>query len=78
MNQKNERLQRNDIGRWVVEHYELTSGDSVELLIEGHWIKGQIEFWNDDYHWFSQKDGVPVILNSCIEARRPLGRYQGR
>lgn len=74
----NERLRRNDIGRWVVENYELTSGDSVELLIEGHWIKGQIEFWNDDYHWFSETDGVPVILNSGIKARHPLGRYQGR
>lgn len=75
MNLINDQLRRNDIGRWVVENYELTSGDSVELLIEGHWISGQIEFWNDDYHWFSQNNGVPVVLNSNLRARRPRGRY---
>jgi len=42
---KEGNLRKNSIGRWEVERQELTSGDPVELLIEGHWISGNIEFW---------------------------------
>ena len=68
-------LQMNSIGRWEVEHLELTSGDPVELLIEGHWIKGNIEFWNGGYYWFSRREGVPVILHLGLRVRASQGRF---
>ena len=67
-------LQKNDFGRWGVEGIELSSGDPVDLLIEGHWIKGSIEFWNDSYYWFSRREGVPVVLHSGLRVRASGGR----
>jgi len=69
------KLKRNSLGRWVLGEMELTSGASVNLQIEGHWIPGHIEFWGNDYYWFSQRDGVPVVLHSGITARIFRGRY---
>ena len=66
-----EKLSRNDMGRWQIGNIQLTSGSSVELLIEGHWICGVVEFWRDDYYWFSQTNGIPVILGAGISAREP-------
>ncbi len=70
-----ENLKRNAIGRWTLGERELTSGAAVDILIEGHWVSGSIEFWNDDYYWFSRTDGVPVVLHSGIKARANSGRY---
>lgn len=63
------KLKRNSFDRWDLLDVELTSGDLVDLLIEGHWISGQIEFWNSTYYWFSKRDGVPVVLNVALTAR---------
>ena len=69
-------LSRNPSGRWEVCECELTSGDLVDLFIEGHWIKGSIEFWKDDYYWFSKCDGILVVpsfgLRVRISQRRSL------
>ena len=70
---KEGNLRRNSFGRWEVLNQELTSGDPVDLLIEGHWINGKIEFWNDDYYWFSRREGVPVVLHAGLRVRA----YQG-
>ena len=72
---KEGNLRKNSIGRWEVERQELTSGDPVELLIEGHWISGNIEFWNDSYYWFSRREGVPVVLNESLRVRAYQGRF---
>lgn len=63
------KLQKNDCGRWEVGPVELTSGSLVEIQIDGLWICGVIEFWHDNYYWFSRRDGVPVVLHSGISAR---------
>ncbi|OYZ24470.1 MAG: hypothetical protein B7Y39_00750 [Bdellovibrio sp. 28-41-41] len=75
MNTTKDTIFKNDIGRWVAGSYELTSGDKIEILIENHWLKGRIEFWRDDYYWFSQTGNVQVVLNSSIKARYPQGRF---
>ncbi|MBX3033554.1 MAG: DUF5348 domain-containing protein [Bdellovibrionaceae bacterium] len=78
MNESNEgKLRRNDIGRWEFLDIELTSGSLVEICIEGHWICGAIEHWQDGYYWFSRRDGVTVILHSGIKARLP-NSHEGR
>lgn len=64
-------LQKNDCGRWDVGTHELTSGSLVEIRIDGQWICGVIEYWQDAYYWFSRYDGIPVILHSGIYARLP-------
>lgn len=71
-----EKLRRNNIGRWELGQLELTAGAAVDLKIEDHWISGIIEFWKGDYHWFSRKNGIPVVLHSEIYARLSIqGRY---
>lgn len=75
MNTVEGKLKRNDMNRWEIEEFELTSGAALDLFIEGHWIEGNIEFWNGSYHWFSRMDGVPVILHSGLHGRTVLGRY---
>ena len=67
-------LKRNKIGRWEIEDLELTSGHSVDLLIGGHWLKGHIEFWTDDYYWFSLGEGIPVVLGAGVRVRASSGR----
>lgn len=64
-------LRRNDCGRWEVGHVELTSGCLVEIEIDDFWICGVIEYWHDNYYWFSRRNGVPVVLHSGIPARLP-------
>lgn len=69
MNESTGKLQRNEIGRLEFSGIELTSGNVVEICIDGNWICGVIEYWHDNYYWFSRKDGVPVVLRSGIHAR---------
>ena len=63
------KLQKNELGRWKFSGIELTSGNLVEICIDDHWICGVIEYWHDNYYWFSRKDGVPVVLHTGIFAR---------
>ena len=65
------KLQKNKIERWEFSGVELTSGSLVELCIEGQWICGVIEYWQDGYYWFSRRDGITVILHFGIKARLP-------
>ncbi len=69
MIEKENTLQRNDCARWAFGEIELKSGRTVEIQIDGQWLCGVIEYWHDNYYWFSRKDGVPVILHSGIKAR---------
>jgi hypothetical protein len=41
----------------------------VDLMIDGQWLKGIIEFWEGDYFWFSQVEGIPVVLRSGFMVR---------
>ena len=63
------KLQRNESGRFEVEEFALTSGHLVEIKIAGQWCFGIIEYWRDDYHWFSRPEGIPVILHNGVRAR---------
>lgn len=65
------KLSRNECYRWEFDGIELTSGSVVEIEIDGHWLQGVIEYWSDDYYWFSKREGIPVILHSGISARLP-------
>lgn len=65
------KLERNECGRWEFSEIELTSGSVVEICIDGQWICGAIEYWQDDYYWFSRRSGVTVMLHSGIRARLP-------
>jgi hypothetical protein len=55
---------------WVVDmpdqdDYELQAGDSMEVLIETHWLSMRIGSYSDSWRrlWrFLDKDGVMVIL----------------
>lgn len=62
-------LKRNERGRWEFDGIELTSGNRVEISIDENWINGLIEHWQGDYYWFSQIDGIHVILREGIRAR---------
>jgi hypothetical protein len=64
-------LRRNECDRWEFADIELTSGSLVEINIDGSWIVGVIEYWTDSYYWFSRQDGIPVILQTGINARIP-------
>lgn len=71
MNLSTQTLLRNENGRWQFGDCELTSGDLVEIQIEGQWICGVIEYWQDSYYWFSRKEGVMVTLHNGVKARHP-------
>ncbi len=68
-------LKRNIDGRWEIGDMEFQSGDPMELLIDGHWVRGFVEFWDQDYHWYSSRDYVLVILRSGQMARTSGGRF---
>ena len=65
-------LKSNNNEHWEVNGIELKPGSKIEIQIDEYWICGVIENWNDGFYWFSQKNGVPVILHSGIRARLPL------
>lgn len=71
MSESTSKLRKNECGRWEVGPSELTSGSLVEVQIDGLWICGVIEYWHDNFYWFSRRDGVPVVLHSGIGARLP-------
>ena len=74
MNAVTGRLHKNGHGRWEIEGFHLTSGDRVEIEVNGVWIAGFIECWGGNYHWFSRLDGVEVVLLPGIRARTPQPR----
>ena len=72
MTERAGKIFRNECGRWEFDDVEFTSGSVAEIEIDGHWLRGVIEYWTDGYYWFSQRDGIPVVLHSGIHARLPL------
>lgn len=64
-----ETLSRNSSGRFEVGDFELTSGCSVEIQINGQWLLGTIEHWQNAYYWFSTQESIAVILRNGINAR---------
>ncbi len=72
MDNSNSYLRKNDSDRWQIGDCELTSGNLIEIKIDDYWVTGVIEHWNDNYYWFSRRDGVPVVLHSGIHARLPI------
>jgi Domain of unknown function (DUF5348) len=62
-------LFRNDRGRWEFDDFELTSGNFVELCIDGHWILGTVESCDGKYYWHSRRDHIQVVLRKGIRAR---------
>ena len=68
------KLSRDDCERWRIEgECTLTSGSVVQIRINDLWLQGRIEFWRDDYYWFSTRDYVCVILRSGMWARIVAG-----
>jgi hypothetical protein len=63
------KLALNSCGRWEFDDFELTSGNFVEICIDGNWLLGVIESSNGKYYWYSRRDGIPVILRKGIQAR---------
>lgn len=48
-------LRKNPSGRWVIDsHWEITSGDVIEVKIGEHWIETRVEHDGFDYY--------PVVL----------------
>lgn len=64
-------LRKNEIGRFEVEDFELTSGSAVELKLGGQWIAGRMEFFHDlnEYVFITRNEGSRLQLNSSILAR---------
>lgn len=52
-------LKHNQSGRYEIPGTYFTSGDQIELLIEGKWVAGRIEYCykNDDYYFLSNEIG---------------------
>ena len=71
MNSSASTLRKNDCERWEFGSVELTSGSIVEIQIDGQWICGVIEYWHDNYYWFSRRNGIQVVLHAGILARLP-------
>lgn len=63
------KLFLNSCGRWEFDDFELTSGNLVEICIDGKWLLGVIESCDRKYYWYSHRDGIPVILRNGIPAR---------
>ncbi len=59
------QLRKQENGRYAV-YYELTSGDCVEVLIDGHWEKTSVESSRGDYYLTNGHpiDGATVRINA--------------
>jgi hypothetical protein len=68
------KLLRDECGRWCIEaECVLTSGSVVQIRINDCWLQGRIEFWRGDYHWFSTRESVCVLLRPGMVVRSPTG-----
>ena len=63
------KLFLNSCGRWEFDDFELTSGNFVEICIDGHWILGVIESYDGKYYWHSRRDRIQIILRKGVQAR---------
>lgn len=57
---KQGRLIKNTLGRFALEDgYYWTCGDSIELNIDGHWMKGRIEAdINGNYYFTNGREDI--------------------
>lgn len=62
-------MQKNEAGHFELNGVELRSGARMHLLIEGYWIEGHFERWNEGHYWFSRRDGVAVALHPGLFVR---------
>lgn len=63
------KLTLNDLEGYKFSNILLNPGKIVELLIDGLWLKGHVERWNQNYYWFSEKDQVAVSLHAGLSVR---------
>ena len=63
------RLRLGDLESISFSDLLLKPGKIVELLIDGHWIKGHVERWNQVFYWFSEKNNVAVVLHPGLEVK---------
>lgn len=65
-------LKKNDIGRWEFNDYELTSGNTVEIMIDDTWIKGRIEYAHDskEYVFLAGMKETIIGLRHGMRARK--------
>jgi hypothetical protein len=62
------QLRKQENGRYAV-YYELTSGDSVEVLIDGRWESTSVESSRGEYYLTNGHpiDGAVVRIKSSAE-----------
>ena len=66
-------LAQNEIGRWEVDGYELTSGHAVEVFIANQWLPGHLEWDNDRREYIVLLTGGGTLLvNTALQIRLPL------
>lgn len=64
-------LSHNEYGRYEIKGQTyFTSGDCLEIFVDGNWIKGRMEYSHekDDYYFISQ-GGVHIYDLNGIKAR---------
>jgi hypothetical protein len=75
------KLFKNESGRYVIDGYELTSGDVVEVKRGEQWERGRVEFnWERQDYVVLLALGGMMGLALDISLRRPdgvTGKYTG-
>lgn len=63
-------LQHNSQGRYTIPGTYFTSGESIEILVDGFWTKGRIEYSHkDEDYYFISEDGIEVHGLTGMQAR---------
>ncbi len=60
----------NDEFQWVLDGVEIKHFSMLEIQIDGHWILGTVIEMKGMHYWSSWNDGVTVLINLGIKARR--------
>lgn len=60
----------NEINRWELDGHELTSGDGLDVLLNGRWIEGRVEYVHGRGYVFTAP-GVCSDLSETITAMIP-------
>ncbi|MZK53147.1 DUF5348 domain-containing protein [Clostridium beijerinckii] len=65
-------LQHNDQGRYEIPNITyFTSGEPIQLLVNGNWIMGRIEYSHSkgDYYFLNEEERIYIYNLSGIKAR---------
>lgn len=65
-------LKCNDQGRYSFEDgYYFTSGDPIEIFVDGEWVKGRIEYSHryEDYYFLKEDEDIYIYDIDGLEAR---------